>query len=107
MPRSALLLTLALLLPAAAQAAPGLAGFYTSLRDLHKQFDAADRNHDGLLTREEAENGHIAFIVNNFDHMDRQHRGAVSKQDVDAFIKARIDKHVEKAEEAKPAEGSQ
>lgn len=71
-------------LPALAQS--GMSGIVNSVAVLDKNFDAADRNHDGLLSKDEAKAGHVPFIVNNFDAIDTQHRGLVSKQEVHDFI---------------------
>ena len=46
----------------------------------------ADRNGDGLISRDEAERGPVPFIRAHFDQIDRQHRGAVSVDDVKAYI---------------------
>ncbi|MBB6185938.1 EF-hand domain-containing protein [Rhodanobacter sp. MP7CTX1] len=71
--------------PVIAQA--GLSGVATSVMRLDRNFDIADRNHDGLLSKDEAKAGGIPFIVKNFDAIDTQHRGLVSKDDVHDFIK--------------------
>ena len=71
--------------PAAAQA--GLSGVSTRVMTLDRNFDIADKNHDGLLSKDEAKAGHVPFIVKNFDAIDTQHRGLVSKDDVHDFIK--------------------
>jgi hypothetical protein len=71
--------------PVIAQA--GLSGVATRVMTLDKNFDIADRNHDGLLSKDEAKAGHVPFIVKNFDAIDTQHRGLVSKDDVHDFIK--------------------
>ena len=81
-----LALMLATLGPAHAQA--GL-GYLTKKVDVAiKNFDAADRNHDGLLSKEEAQKGNVPFIAKHFDQIDRAHRGQVSKEDVAAYIKS-------------------
>lgn len=72
-------------LPAAAQS--GLGSIVDSVNRLDKNFDAADRNHDGLLSKDEAEAGHVAFIAKNFDAIDTSKRGLVSKDDVHAYIR--------------------
>lgn len=71
--------------PAIAQA--GLSGVATSVMTLDRNFDGADKNHDGFLSKDEAKAGHVPFIVKNFDAIDTQHRGLVSKEDVHNFIK--------------------
>ena len=74
-------------LPSFAIAQAGLSGVATSMMTLDRNFDIADRNHDGLLSKDEAKAGHVPFIVKNFDAIDTQHRGLVSKDDVHDFIK--------------------
>ncbi len=64
----------------------GLGGIVDSVSRLDRNFDAADRNRDGLLSREEAGAGHVAFVTRNFDAIDTAKRGLVSKDDVHAFI---------------------
>jgi hypothetical protein len=71
-------------LPAPAQ--NGLGGFVDSVGKLDRNFEAADKNADGLLSRDEAKAGHVPFIVRNFDAIDTAKRGSVSKDDVHAFI---------------------
>jgi hypothetical protein len=51
-----------------------------------KNMKIADRNHDGLISREEAQNGPVPFIRAHFDAIDREHRDAVSVDDVKAYI---------------------
>jgi hypothetical protein len=65
----------------------GFSGVATSVMTLDRNFDIADKNHDGLLSKDEANAGHVPFIVKNFDAIDTQHRGLVSKADVHNFIK--------------------
>ncbi|MBE1159091.1 EF-hand domain-containing protein [Dyella acidiphila] len=84
------LLLLTTLLPLAGMAQTGLNETARSVKALDKNFDAADKNHDGLLTRDEAQTGQVPFIANNFDAIDTHHRGAVSKQDVHAYIAAKL-----------------
>ncbi|MFZ0871975.1 MAG: EF-hand domain-containing protein [Rhodanobacter sp.] len=73
-------------LPMPAMAQSGLTGITDSVRTLDINFDAADANHDGLLSKDEAKAGHVPFIVKNFDAIDTGHRGLVSKDDVHQFI---------------------
>lgn len=51
-----------------------------------KNMKIADRNKDGLISREEAEQGPVPFIRAHFDAIDREHRGAVSVDDVKAYV---------------------
>jgi len=53
-----------------------------------KNFDIADKNKDGLLTKEEAEKGPVPFIRAHFDAIDKDHKGTVSKQDVIDYVKS-------------------
>ncbi len=73
--------------PLAAFPQSGLGRLTTDVYTLDKNFVAADRNHDGLLDKAEAEAGSVPFIVRHFDSIDTAHRGQVSKDDVHAFIK--------------------
>ncbi|WP_426702345.1 EF-hand domain-containing protein [Rhodanobacter sp. Col0626] len=65
----------------------GLGGIVNSVSMLDRNFDAADKNHDSLLSKDEARAGHVPFIVANFDAIDTRHRGLVSKDEVHDFIK--------------------
>lgn len=82
-----LLLAVCLVVPWPVAAQSGLGGIVESVRVLDKNFDAADRNGDGLLDRDEAKARNVRFIYNNFDAIDTDHRGQVSKDDVHDFIK--------------------
>ena len=73
-----------LLAGAASHAQSGYGGIANTSKNAMKNFDIADKNHDGLLTREEAEK--VPFIKAHFDEIDKAHRGAVSKQDVRDYI---------------------
>ncbi|OOG54419.1 hypothetical protein [Rhodanobacter sp. C03] len=73
--------------PLLASAQNGLSSIVDSVNRLDKNFDAADRSHDGLLSKDEAEAGHVAFIAKNFDAIDTSKRGLVSKDDVHAYIR--------------------
>ena len=79
-------IALALAVPATAQT--GLGYMAKKLDIAVKNFDAADRNHDGLLSKEEAQNGNVPFIARHFDQIDREHRGQVSKEDVGNYLKS-------------------
>jgi hypothetical protein len=72
-------------LPAPAQT--GLGRLADSMDKLDRNFDAADKNRDGLLSRDEAKNGNVPFVVKNFDAIDAKDQGLVSKDDVHAFVK--------------------
>jgi hypothetical protein len=72
-------------LPTSAQ--NGLGSIVDTVSRLDRNFDAADRNHDGLLDRDEAKAGRVAFVAGNFDAIDASRRGLVSKGDVHAYIR--------------------
>jgi hypothetical protein len=75
-----------LLAVAASHAQSGYGGITNTAQNLMKNFDIADKNHDGLLTKEEAEK--VPFIKAHFDEIDKAHRGAVSKQDVRDYVQS-------------------
>lgn len=83
-----LILTIALAVAAPAMAQTGLGYMAKKLDIAVKNFDAADRNHDGLLSKEEAEKGDVPFIAKHFEQIDREHRGQVSKEDVGNYLKS-------------------
>jgi len=56
---------------------------------LRESFDAADRAHRGLLTRDEARAGGFGWIANHFDAIDTRHAGEVSFEDVKRYIARR------------------
>ncbi len=90
MPRTllaSLMFAACLISPWPATAQTGLGSIVNSVYTLDRNFDAADRNRDGLLSKDEAGAGHVPFIVSNFDAIDTSHRGLVSKDDVHDFIK--------------------
>jgi hypothetical protein len=72
----------------AAHAQTGLGPIANQYQNATKNFDIADKNKDGLLTKEEAEKGPVPFIRAHFDEIDKNHRGTVSKQDVVDYIKS-------------------
>lgn len=56
--------------------------------ELKKRFSAADVDHDGLLTRDEAKSG-MPFVYRNFDAIDTARAGRVSMTDIAAFFRNR------------------
>ena len=68
-----------------AQAAEGGRG-----RDMAAQvkqrFEAADVNHDGRLTKEEAKTG-MPNVYKNFDAIDTRKSGSVTLADIAAFVR--------------------
>ena len=79
---------LAVGLPSFAFAQSGFNGINQTVMTLDKNFDIADKNHDGKLSKEEAKAGPVAFIATNFDAIDKNHTGFVTKTDVHTFIAA-------------------
>lgn len=56
---------------------------------LKQAFDAADVNHTGSLTRQQASAAGFGFVARHFDEIDRQKTGAVRFDDVKRFLVAR------------------
>lgn len=88
--RVALMVVMGIGFPALASAQAGVGRLASKLDVVSKNFDAADRDHDGLLTKDEAKAGNVPFIARHFDQIDREHRGKVSKQDVAAYLQSRV-----------------
>lgn len=72
--------------PSFTLAQSGLNGISRSVQVLDKNFDIADKNRDGKLSKQEALSGPVPFIARNFDAIDVTHTGFVTKADVHAFI---------------------
>jgi hypothetical protein len=58
-------------------------------RKLKLAFDAADVNHSGSLTRQQASAAGLGFVTQHFDEIDRQKSGSVRFDDVKRFLVAR------------------
>jgi hypothetical protein len=76
------LTTVIAILAAASHHAPA-----RSADQLLTRFDVADANHDGKLTLAEAQKS-MPRIARHFNHMDKAHVGAVTIQQITAFINA-------------------
>ncbi len=75
---------------AQAAAAPDAAGRMQDLRaKLAARFAAADADHDGKLTRDEAE-GKMPLVARSFEQIDKNHRGYVTLDDIQAYVRERI-----------------
>jgi hypothetical protein len=72
--------------PTVAWAQTGLNEIARAVQAMDKNFDIADKNHDGMLTQQEAEAGPVPFIARNFDAIDSTHRGSVTKKEVHTYI---------------------
>ncbi len=55
-----------------------------------EQFRSADKDGDGALTREEAENARLRNIVDNFDRLDTNKDGKVTRDEIRALLRSRI-----------------
>ena len=55
---------------------------------IQARFAAADANHDGRLTREEASSG-MPFVYKHFDDIDKQKAGSVTMADIAAYARER------------------
>lgn len=54
-----------------------------------ERFNAADTNHDGKLSLDEAKAG-MPMVARNFDQIDTGHTGAVTLDQLNAFAKAHM-----------------
>jgi EF hand domain-containing protein len=73
--------------------APDAAGKMQDFRaKIAARFAAADANHDGKLTREEAE-GKMPMVARSFDQIDKTQRGYVTQEDIQAFMRERTAQH--------------
>jgi hypothetical protein len=59
---------------------------YQAMQKLKKRFEDADVDHSGSLTRDEARKAGLGFVDKNFDHIDSTQRGAVSFDDINAYL---------------------
>lgn len=60
------------------------------LSKFDRQFRAADKDGDGALTREEAENAGLRHIVEGFDRIDADKNGKVTRDEIRAMIRGRL-----------------
>jgi hypothetical protein len=56
---------------------------------LRQSFDAADVEHTGSITLEQARAANLGMVANNFDRIDVRKTGRVSFEDVKRFLKGR------------------
>lgn len=66
-----------------------------------ERFSKADTDHDGSLTRDEAEKGGLKRIAQNFDAIDANKDGKVSKDELRTYYRARM----EERRQGKPGTG--
>lgn len=72
-------------------AAPATAGASLqtqALGLLRQQFDQADLNHTGRVTKVQAGQTGFGFVVHHFEQIDARHRGSVTFGDLKAFMRA-------------------
>jgi hypothetical protein len=55
--------------------------------EMQKRFAAADKNGDGLLTKEEAQAG-MPYVHKHFDEIDKAKQGSITLADIAAFARA-------------------
>jgi hypothetical protein len=58
-------------------------------RKLRQNFEAADTQHQGSITREQARAAQLGFVVENFDAIDETRSGRVTFDDVKRFLRAK------------------
>lgn len=81
----ALALGTALAMSASAQSASRAERLHAKLSE---RFAAADQNHDGRLSKAEAEGG-MPFVARNFEQIDQAGKGSLSQDEITAWIAAR------------------
>lgn len=108
LPFATLALFAAAAIPVAAQTAPPAAPAASQPAHhakrpritLEKRFEEANTTHDGHLTRDQASASKLMRTVSeNFDAVDKDHKGYVTEDDIRAWYKARREarKHAKEA----------
>ena len=59
---------------------------YQPMQKLKQRFEAADLDGSGTLSRDEARRAGLTVVDKNFDHIDTAQRGAVSFDDLKAYL---------------------
>jgi Ca2+-binding EF-hand superfamily protein len=75
------------LTPFVAFAMPDNSRAQQAMSMLNQRFDAADANHDGKLTHDEANAG-MPRVAEHFDEIDADHKGYITKDQIVAYMKA-------------------
>jgi hypothetical protein len=60
----------------------------TVRQKLRASFEAADVDHTGALTREQARRGGFGFVANHFDRIDVERKGSVTFDDLLRYLRA-------------------
>jgi len=60
------------------------------LEKFSEQFRAADKDGDGALTRSEAESANLTRVVENFDRIDANRDGKVTREEIRTLVRARV-----------------
>lgn len=55
-----------------------------------KQFEAADKDSDGALTKSEAEAGGMHRVVDHFDSLDADSNGKVTREEMRALVRHKL-----------------
>lgn len=74
-------------LPFAVSAQTGLGSVARKAEiQLHQKFLHADKDKDGFLTKDEAQDGEMPMTAAHFDDIDVTHRGKVSEKEIQRFL---------------------
>lgn len=57
---------------------------------LDEEFNAADKNRDGGLTRNEAESARMNRVTDNFDKLDADKDGKVTRNEIRALVRSKL-----------------
>jgi Ca2+-binding EF-hand superfamily protein len=60
------------------------------LAKFEAQFSTADKDGDGALTKAEADAGGLGRIVENFDRIDTNKDGKVTREEIRAMLRSRV-----------------
>lgn len=60
------------------------------LAKFDEQFKSADQDGDGALTKTEAENAGMGRVVTNFDKLDADKDGKVTRSEIRALVRQRL-----------------
>lgn len=112
LPLATFALLAAAAIPVAAQTAPAAAPAASQPAhrakrthlSLEKRFEEANTTHDGHLTRDQASASKLMRTVSeNFDAIEKDHKGYVTEDDIRAWYKARREAHKHAKEQAAQA----